>query len=306
MFPLSDHASDITKTLEFYCKSVGVAIILSETVLSITKQSTMFDVITDKNRYSADAVILCTGGKSYPATGSSGDGYRFAEAFGHSIVPLSSALCGINLKGTWYAALQGLTLKNVRICAVRGQRVLASFFGELLMTHFGISGPTVLSLSSCINRIPLQQVQLCLDLKPALDEDVLDKRILRDFELYKNRQLINALFDLLPRKLIPEVIRRSGIPPEKSVNSVTKTERRSLISALKCFIMEPLSLRPIEECIVTSGGVNTKEVNPKTMESKLVSGLYFCGELLDVDAYTGGFNLQIAFATGYAAGSAIS
>lgn len=305
VFPLSDHASDVTKTLESYCKSAQVDVHLGEKVVSITKQSTMFDIITTKNTYLADAVVICTGGRSYPATGSTGDGYRFAAELGHSIVPLRPALCGIELKDADCRGLQGLALKNVKVSAVAGKKEIASFFGEMLFTHFGISGPVVLSLSSRINRLDLSGVELRLDLKPALSEEQLDRRVLRDFELYQNRQLCHALSDLLPKRLIPAVIARSGIPPEKSVHSITKAERKGLISALKCFIMKPSSLRSLEESIVTAGGVSVKEVNPKTMESRLVPGLYFCGEVLDVDAYTGGFNLQIAFSTGYAAGKAI-
>lgn len=304
VFPLSDKASDVTKCLENYCKNAGVCFHFNEQVQEIcVLQSTMSDVITDKARYACDACIVCTGGLSYPGTGSTGDGYAFAKRLGHTVVPVTAALCGINLKDTDTATLQGLSLKNVSVSAKRGGKEVGSFFGEMLFTHFGISGPCVLSLSSLINRLPMSEIEICIDLKPALDAQTLDKRILRDFEKYKNKMLIHALDELLPKSLVPVVVARSGILPSTPVNSVTKAQRGHLLETIKCFTLRPSSLRGIQESIVTAGGVDVREIHPKTMESKLVKGLYFCGEVLDVDAFTGGYNLQIAFSTGYAAGN---
>lgn len=306
IFPVSDKASDVTKCLEDYCKKVGVTFKFSEKVAKITVlHSTMFDIITDKGQYSADAVIVCTGGLSYPSTGSTGDGYTFAKEVGHNIVPLRQGLCGLNLKGGFYKSLQGLTLKNVNLTVFNGSKVVKQFFGEMLFTHFGVSGPIVLSASSLINRLDLKNIRLSVDLKPALSEEQLENRLLRDFEEYKNKAVSNCLKELLPSALISEVLARSGISPDKKVNSITKAERRALLTTIKNFDMLVASLRGFEEAIITSGGVDVREINPKTMESKLIKGLYFCGEVLDIDAFTGGFNLQIAFSTGYAAGNSI-
>lgn len=305
-FPVSDKASDVTKCLENYCKNAGVCFNFNEQVQKITiLHSTMFDIITAKGSYSFDKVVVCTGGVSYPSTGSTGDGYRFAEETGHTVIPVKPGLCGLNLKGDFYKTLQGLTLKNVSLTVKNGDKVIKSLFGEMLFTHFGISGPIVLSASSLINRLDLNGVRLSLDLKPALDEETLDKRILRDFENYKNKSIFNCLKELLPAALIPEILKRSGLKEDLKVNSVTKNQRRSLLTTIKNFDMMVASLRDFSEAIITSGGVSVKEINPKTMESKLVKGLYFCGEVLDLDALTGGFNLQIAFSTGYAAGNSI-
>ena len=262
-------------------------------------------VKTNKNEYECDVCIVATGGMSYPTTGSTGDGYRFAEKFSHKITELKPGLCGLNLQGNFYRDLQGLALKNVTLTAKIGEKTVYSGFGESLFTHFGISGPLILSLSSIINRMTLKDIDLYLDLKPALDEQALDKRILRDFEKYKNKKICNALVELLPQKLIPIILKKANILEEKNVNSLTKQERNSLIKTLKGFSMKIASLRGFEEAILTSGGVDISEINPKTMESKKVAGLKFCGEVLDVDAFTGGFNLQIAFSTGYAAGNTI-
>ncbi len=306
LFPVSDKASDITKCLETYCKSVGVYFKFNENVLSINDlHSTMRDIITQKGSYVFENIIICTGGLSYPATGSTGDGYKFAKEAGHKIIPLRQGLCGLNLKGGFYKNLQGLTLKNVNLSIIYNGKLIKELFGELLFTHFGVSGPVVLSASSLINRFDLNNVRLSLDLKPALTEEQLDKRLLRDFEQNKNKSVANCLKELLPSALIEEVLNRSGIQPEKQTNSVTKAERSRLLTIIKNFDMLVSSLRDFSEAIITSGGVDVKEINPKTMESKLVKGLYFCGEVLDVDAFTGGFNLQIAFSTGYAAGSSI-
>lgn len=314
VFPVSDHASDVTKALERACRLAGVEICLGETVKKLCLQAPMSDkgimsrivgVETDKKRYSCDEAIVCTGGLSYPSTGSTGDGYRFAEDCGLAVTDLKPGLCGIGLKGNFFKELQGLSLKNVSLRAVCGGKKLYDGFGEMLFTHFGISGPLALSLSSLINRCDLKSVELYLDLKPALDEGTLDKRLLRDFEKYKNKQLANAMTDLLPQKMIGAVLSASGVSEKKSVNVLTKEERGMLIKTLKGFPLKPLSLRGFEEAIITSGGVALSEINPKTLESKKIKGLRFCGEVLDVDAFTGGYNLQIAFSTGYAAGKSI-
>ncbi len=306
IFPVSDKASDITKCLENYCKSSGVKFNFNEKILKIAVlHSTMFDIITSKSQYSFDKVIVCTGGLSYPSTGSDGDGYDFARSAGHKIVPLKQALCGLNLKGAFYKQLQGLTLKNINLSVYCGSKKIKELFGELLFTHFGISGPVVLSASSLINRLDMNKVRLSLDLKPALTAEMLDKRLLRDFEAYKNKSVANCLKELLPAAIIEETLKRSGIDGNLRTNSVTREQRARLLTTVKNFDMLVSSLRDFSEAIVTSGGVDVNEINPKTMESKLIRGLYFCGEVLDVDGFTGGFNLQIAFSTGYAAGNSI-
>lgn len=314
-FPSSDHASDVTKTLEYACKNAGATIKLNEKVTNIrVETNTMSDIIpmsrvvklqTDKGEYDCDVVIVATGGISYPTTGSTGDGYVFAKTCGHTVIDLKCGLCGLNLDGNSFKELQGLTLKNVSITVKNGDKQVYSDFGEMLFTHFGVSGPIILSASSLINRLPTAKLKLFLDLKPALDEQTLDKRLLRDFEKYKNKQISNALCELLPQKLISLVLKTAGIPEKKLVNVCTKEERSKLVFTLKNLPFNVRGLRGFEEAIVTSGGVNVSEINPKTMESKYVKGLKFCGEVLDVDAFTGGFNMQIAFSTGYAAGNTI-
>ena len=317
-FPSSDHASDVTKTLEKACRSVGVDIHLNEKVEKIRvlqeENGNMSDMgimprvvelSTVNGDYLCDVVIIATGGLSYPSTGSTGDGYVFAKNCGHTVTDLKCGLCGLNLEGEDFKELQGLTLKNVALTIKQGAKVVYSDFGEMLFTHFGISGPIVLSASSVVNRLPLGQLSVGLDLKPALDEQTLDKRLLRDFEKYKNKRISNALCELLPQKLILFVLNASGISEKKNVNVLTKEERARLVSTLKNLPLKIRSLRGFEEAIITSGGVELSEINPKTMESKKVRGLKFCGEVLDVDAFTGGFNLQIAFSTGYAAGNTI-
>ena len=311
-FPSSDHASDVTKTLEKACKRVGVSIHLKEKVLKI--QTTMPDisimprivgVLTEKGYYDFDAVIVATGGISYPATGSTGDGYQFAKDFGLKVTDLKAGLCGFNLKRDVHLDLQGISLKNVSLSAFLGDKKVYDGFGEMLFTHFGISGPIVLTLSSYINRLNLKETTFYIDFKPALDEGMLDKRILRDFEEYKNKQISNALLSLLPHKLITPVLKTAQIPLDKSVHLITKQERGRLVQVLKKFPLKPLSLRDFSEAIITSGGVDLTEINPKNMSSKKVDGLRFCGEVLDVDALTGGFNMQIAFSTGYLAGKGV-
>ncbi len=311
-FPVSDHASDVTKALERACKEVGVFISLKEEVRKI--QCTMPDVNTSSDivvetctsSYTFTDIVIATGGLSYPSTGSTGDGYIFARNFGHTVTDLKCGLCGLNLEGDRFKDLQGLSLKNVTLRIKNGEKIVYEDFGEMLFTHFGISGPIVLSASSIINRLPLGQLTLSLDLKPALDEQTLDKRLLRDFEKYKNKQIANALVELLPQKLIGVLLSVCGISEKKNVNVLTKEERAALVKNLKAFPLRVRGLRGFEEAIITSGGVSLSEINPKTMESKKQKGIRFCGEVLDADAFTGGFNLQIAFATGFAAGNSIS
>lgn len=317
-FPVSDHASDVTKTLEKACKRANVCIHLNEKVENIAfssnDQNTMPDIgimprvvelTTNKGVYACDVVIIATGGLSYPSTGATGDGYVFAENAGHSVIDLKCGLCGLNLEGVFFQELQGLTLKNVAICIKNAEKIVYQDFGEMLFTHFGVSGPIILSASSKINRLPLSSLTFTLDLKPALDETTLDKRILRDFEKFKNKQIINALSELLPQKFIQILLKTCRISSSKAVNAVTKEERGRLLKTIKNFPLKIKSLRGFNEAIITSGGVDLKEINPKTMESKKIKGLKFCGEVLDVDAFTGGFNMQIAFSTGFVAGNTI-
>ena len=314
VFPLSDHASDVTKTLEKACKNAGVTVLLNEAAAELiavneeTEKGTLpriTAVKTDKREIGCDTAIICTGGLSYPSTGSTGDGYKFAEKFGLKLIPPRPALCGINLKGDFYKEAQGLSLKNVALSAYAGGKKIYDEFGEMLFTHFGISGPIALSLSSLINRTDFRQVRLFLDFKPALDEETLDRRLLRLFDEQKNKTLRGAAADLLPQRIIGAVLKQANIPQEKRCNSATKEERARLLKALKAFEMQPLSLRDFSEAIVTSGGVDVSEINPKTMDVKKVGGLKMCGETLDLDAFTGGFNLQIAFSTGFLAGKSI-
>lgn len=303
VFPLSDHASDVTNTLEKACKEAGVQIKLNEQIVKITDlHGNMRDIISDKDTYSCEKLILATGGLSYPSTGSTGDGLRFAKAFRHQIVDCVPSLVGINCKGN-YVGLQGISLKNICL-TVGANKVIFSQMGELLFTHYGISGPLVLSLSAQINRLNLQELNASIDFKPALDSTALDRRLLRDLGERKNEQMKNVMRGLLPSGLCVPVLNVAGIAALKQANAVTKEERIRLAETLKRFPIDMISLRGFEEAVVTSGGISLKEVNPKTMESKKEHGLYFCGELLDVDAYTGGYNLQIAFSTGYAAGVA--
>ena len=317
-FPVSDHASDVTKTLEKACKKANVCIHLNEKVENIAFSSSIQDTMSDigimprvvelttnKGVYPCDVVVIATGGLSYPSTGSTGDGYVFAKSAGHSVIDLKCGLCGLNLEGEFFQELQGLTLKNVAICIKNAEKIVYQDFGEMLFTHFGVSGPIILSASSKINRLPLSSLTFTLDLKPALDETTLDKRILRDFGKFKNKQIINALSELLPQKFIQILLKTCGISSSKAVNAVTKEERGGLLKTIKNFPLKIKSLRGFNEAIITSGGVDLKEINPKTMESKKIKGLKFCGEVLDVDAFTGGFNMQIAFSTGFVAGNTI-
>ena len=305
VFPLSDKASDVTKCLCAYAEEAGAEIKLNEKVLSINAaDGKIVSVVTDKATYPCDNVIVCTGGLSYPSTGSTGDGYAFAKSFGHTIISPVAALSGVNLKGDFYKNLQGLSLKNVAVSVVNGKKKIYSDFGEMLFTHFGVSGPTIISASSFINRLNLRDVYISLDLKPALTEEQLDARVLRDFEKYKNKAIKNSLDDLLPKAMIPVIIKAAGINGDIKNNELKAENRRKIVAAIKDFRMYPHSLRDLNEAIVTSGGVSVKEIDPKTMESKLVKGLFFAGEVIDADALTGGFNITIAACTAYSAGNA--
>lgn len=303
VFPLSDKSSDVIKTLTNLCIESGVQVHLNETVTDILeKEGKIKSIVTDKGKYSCDKVVICTGGKSYSSTGSTGDGYKFARKLGHTVSELKPALCPLYLKEEWIKTVQGLSLKNVGFSVVACGKNIFHQQGELLFTHFGISGPLALSASSYINKYNKNDISLYLDLKPALSEEQLSDRILRDFIKYKNKDLQNSLNDLLPKSLIKPIIFLSSISPNKKNNVITKEERKRLVNALKNIKFTIQKQASVEESIITSGGVSVKEINPKTMESKLIKGLYFAGEVIDVDALTGGYNLQIAFATGFVAG----
>lgn len=303
VFPLSDRSQSVLDCLQDMLRRLPI-VVREETVREIlTQDGYVTGVRTNKANYTASWVILATGGISYPATGSTGDGYAMAQALGHTIVPQEGNLVPLESGDADCAEMQGLSLRNVGVKLVDARnKTLYQDFGELLFTHFGVSGPTVLS-ASC--HLKGEGCRLLIDLKPALDEGKLDSRILRDLEQYQNRSMENALTDLLPRSMIPVVLRRLNIAPEMQANSLTKQSRRSLVALLKAFPVAVTGKRPVSEAIITSGGVKVSEINPKTMESKLVSGLFFAGEIIDCDAYTGGFNLQIAWATAYAAGSGV-
>ncbi len=303
IFPLSDKASDVTKTLEKAVLSLGGKIKLNTEVADILYNDGIVNgvVLQSGEKIFARSVIVCTGGKSYPSTGSTGDGYRFAKKVGHTVTPLKPALVGLELLGNDYQEMQGLTLKNVRLSAVVNQKVIFAEFGEMLFTHFGISGPIVLSCSSNINRIE-EKIKIFIDLKPALDEKTLDLRLIRELTDNNGKEVSNVIRSLVPSSMVKIILKRANIRHDKKCAEITKEERNAIVRVLKNFEFMVKGLRPIEEAVVTSGGINVKEINPKTMESKLVSGLYFAGEVLDVDAYTGGFNMQIAFSTGLIAG----
>ena len=308
VFPVSDHSSDVIKTLEKALKEVGVSILLNTKVkeLLICEKAVQGVALCDGTKMMADNVVVATGGFSYQSTGSDGDGYRFAENSGHRLIPRTPSLVPFNIKENWVKELQGLSLKNVAIEITGGKKTVYSDFGEMLFTHFGVSGPMILSASASIKPELFQkELVLHLDLKPALDMEQLDKRLLRDFEENKNRQYKNSLNKLLPATLIPVFLENSRVDSEKRVNEITKEERLSIMSTLKNMTMTIEGLRGFNEAIITKGGVSVKDINPSTMESKLISKLYFCGEVLDLDAYTGGFNLQIAWSTGYLAGISI-
>ncbi len=303
VFPVSDNANDIADMLERMAKSAGVRFVRERLVDIRTESGHVSAAVTDRDEYPCRAVVLCTGGLSYPATGSTGDGYRIASKLGHTIVPTRASLVPLEAEADC-ARMQGLSLRNVGLTLFCGDKVLYREQGEMLFTHFGVSGPLVLSASAHLPE-KVSSCRLEIDLKPGLTAEKLDERLLRDFSENINRDFTNALDALLPQKLIPVVIERSGIPARLKVNSIRREQRLALRDTIKRFTIRLTARRPAEEAIVTAGGVDVREVNPRTMESKIVSGLYFAGEILDLDACTGGYNLQIAWSTGYAAGRAI-
>lgn len=304
VFPYSNKASDVTRTLEKVCISAGVDIRLNTEVKSILTENgkTLGVLLKNGKKVFADSVIIATGGISYPLTGSTGDGYLMTKQLGHKIVDLKPALVGLELDGVFYKDLQGLSLKNVRLTATYDNKKIFDEIGEMIFTHFGVSGPLVLSVSSLINRLNLIKVGLSVDLKPGLDYNLLEKKFIREFSENSSKTAANYLRGVLPHSLIEQVLFRAKISKEKKLSSISVEERKRLINVLKNFELKIKKLRPIEEAIVTAGGVCVKEINPKTMESKIISGLFFAGEVIDVDAFTGGFNIQIAFSTGYLAG----
>ena len=313
VFPISDHSSDVIRALEREMKKVGVKVCLNTEVKSVEAEKGKFNkvVLKDTTTKTADACIVATGGLSYRSTGSTGDGFRFAENVGHKVTQCFPSLVPMETKEPWICELQGLSLRNVEAKILDGKKELYKDFGEMLFTHFGVSGPLIISASSYVGKKFMdkngqkKELTLEIDLKRALTEEQLDQRVLRDFEENHNRQFKNAITKLFPTKLIPVMLELGGIDPEKKVNSIEKEERKQFVHLIKHFRMTLTGLRGYPEAIITKGGVNVKEIDPGTMESKLVKGLYFAGEVLDLDALTGGFNLQIAWSTGYAAGNAI-
>ena len=304
VFPVSDRAFDISGALERRLKALKVVLRRDRAVSLDIRGGAIHGVNGEKGAYPAKAVILATGGVSYPATGSTGEGHRMAAEAGHTVTPLQGSLVPLREQGNDCARMQGLSLRNVGLTVFENDKKIYTDFGELLFTHFGLSGPLILSASAHMRRFEKKTYRVEIDLKPALDEQQLDKRLLSDFTKYANCDFCNALDDLLPQKLISVVVERSGIPPHQKVHEITREQRRELLRVLKHFSVPIAGLRPVTDAIVTSGGVKVGEIDPKTMESKIVKGLYFAGELIDVDAYTGGFNLQIAWATGRTAGFA--
>jgi predicted Rossmann fold flavoprotein len=304
VFPASDRSVDVVNALKKYLNKNNVQIIKGEVQKIVAQNNIVSKVVLQDGRiFLCQSVIVATGGMSYPQTGSTGDGYRFARESGHTVTPLTPSLVPLEVKERWAAELQGLSLKNVAISLLdENNKELYRDFGEMLFTHFGVSGPIILSASSYLGNINKKKYRLVLDLKPALSEEQLDLRIQRDFHKYANRFFVNSLPDLLPKKMIPVIIKLSKISPEKPVNQISRSERKKLVELLKNLTLEIKKYRPLKEAIITSGGVAVEEINPYTMESKLVKGLFFAGEVIDVNAYTGGFNLQIAFSTGYLAG----
>ena len=305
VFPVSDRADDVADCLARLVKKSGVRVLHTQAKEVLTSDGAVCGVTTGEGMLFCRAAAICTGGLSYPLTGSTGAGYRMAETLGHTVTPRRPSLVPLTSEDEICAELQGFAPKNVTLSAYEDGKLIYKELGEMLFTHFGVSGPLVLSASAKMRRMGSADYRLLIDFKPGLDEKKLDQRLLRDFEKYANRDFKNALGDLAARSMIPVLVRLSGIPEDKPVREITREERRRLRELLKAFPVSVRGFRPIDEAIVTAGGVSTKEVNPRTMESRLVSGLYFAGEVLDLDAYTGGFNLQIAWSTGFVAGSAV-
>lgn len=308
VFPISDKSSDVIKALTNYINDNNVDLRLEKEVKDIiaTNEGIVGVKLKDGSIIECNKVIVATGGMSYPTTGSTGDGYRFAKSFGHRITPLKPGLVPLETQEEWVKELQGLSLKNVKLTAIVHDKIIYEEFGEMLFTHYGISGPIVLTMSNYINKyLDRGPIKVLINLKPALNEDMIDKRLQREFDSNINKQFKNSLNDLLPKKLISVVIALSAIPENKYVNQITKEERKKLIDTLLGFPITVTRTRQLSEAIVTAGGISTKEINPSTMESKIIEGLHFAGEIIDVDALTGGYNLQIAFSTGYLAGISV-
>ena len=305
VFPVSDNANDVAGLMVRLCKKAGVKVIQTTAKDILTEDGAVTGVIIPEGIIPCRAAAVCTGGLSYPLTGCKGAGLRWAEAFGHTVVPTRPSLVPLESDDEYCAQMQGFSLKNVCLYAYEDDKLIYKEQGEMLFTHFGVSGPLVLSASAHMRKMGQANYRLAIDLKPALDEKTLDARILKDFQKYSNKEFRNALGDLAGRTMIPVLVELSGIPGEMKVHSITHEQRMRLLQLFKAFPVSISGTRPIAEAIVTAGGVSTKEVNPRTMESKLVSGLYFAGEVLDLDAYTGGFNLQIAWSTGFVAGNSI-
>ena len=308
VFPVSDNAKDVVEAFRKAFRELNIEVVTGQAVKRILMHNgRVTGVLAGNNaEYAADAVILATGGASYPGTGSTGDGYRMGQMIGHSIVPLKPSLVPLEVSEDWIGELQGLSLKNVTASVLFDGKKVAEDFGEMLFTHYGLSGPIILSLSKKVAELldskPDSEVLLAINLKPALTAEVLDKRIQRDFEKFARKQLKNSLGELLPAKLINVIIDLAHLDPDKFVHQITKTERTRLLEQMTKLAFTITKTRPVSEAIVTAGGIHVKEINPKTMESKLIDGLYFAGEVIDIDGYTGGFNLQAAFSTGYVAG----
>lgn len=298
VFPESDKAVDIVDALANYCKSSGAQMIRGTArAFECDGNKITSIILEDKTKIPCDKVAVCTGGKSYPLTGSTGDGYALAKSVGHTVTEIKPSLVPLVCSNHFIPKLQGLSLKNISISLLENEKEIYSDFGEMLFTHYGLSGPVILSASSHIRNMGKKQYKVNIDLKPALDEQALDKRIQRDFTELSNKDFINSLNKLLPKKLIPVIVVLSGISPSAKVNQITKEERHKLVHLIKNFEVNISGFRPVEEAIVTSGGINVQEIDPRTMKSKIIDNLYFAGEVIDVDAYTGGFNLQIAFST---------
>ena len=306
VFPVSDRSHDIANALERAYARAGGRVLHAAATDILTRDGAVSAVVTTEGTIDCDAAVVCTGGMSYPLTGSTGDGYRFAQQFGHTVTPLRASLVPLESNDPWCAEMQGFSLRNVTLTVYdEHNKQVYSDLGEMLFTHFGVSGPLVLSASAHMRDFSQHSYRLSIDLKPALDEKKLDARILRDFQKYANRDFKNALYDLAGHAMIPVLVRLSGIPEDTKVNTVTREQRHKLVGLFKHFPVSVCGTRPISEAIITSGGVSVKEINPRTMASKRMPGLYFAGEVLDLDAYTGGYNLQIAWSTGYVAGNAV-
>lgn len=300
VFPVSNKSSDVIKALNRFLEDNNVHVMLNTRIIDVNYKDNKFILTSDNGKTLIfDKLIIATGGKSYPATGSTGDGYDFAKKLGHTIIPLKPSLVPIEIEEKWIKSVQGLSLKKVILSVWIKEKKIDEKFGDMIFTHYGISGPIVLSMSNVINKYLNNKIVLKVDIKPTLSAEKLDERILLDFNAEKNKQIKNGLDKLLPKKLIPIVIQLSGIEETKPINQIKKEERWKMIDIIKGLPLTFKKFRPIEEAMITSGGVSTKEINPSTMESKIIPGLYFCGEIIDVDALTGGYNLQIAYSTGF-------